>query len=149
MTERQFTISTERVRQHVADYILTLGPQPVMEVIVRKYEKTRSLPQNSRYWASITELLNQLNQTVETVSEHTGYSPLEVKRLIAKELPPEQVAILFCSRPELAHDVMKTICNVPTSTRLNTKQFMQFEDRMIQTVIEIKGQILEFERVAA
>ena len=119
-----------------------------MEIIIRPFQKTRSLSQNSRYWASLTEYLNQIHQTIQIVSDESGYTPLEVKRLIADDLKPEQVAILFARTPEVAHDVIKEICNVPTSVRLGTKRFMEFEEQMERTIAEIAGQIEVFKTVA-
>ena len=125
------------------------GVPAVFEVLIRPYEKTRTLPQNSRYWSSLTEYLNQMNQTVHAMANETGYTPIEVKRLIAAEMPPEHVAILFARKPETAHDVMKEIHGIPTSTRLGTKPFMQFEERMIQTIADIVGAVNAFSRRAA
>lgn len=116
----------------------------IYEMILRPFEKTRTNPQNSRYWASLTEYLMQMNQTVHAVANETGYTPLEIKRLIAKEMPPEHIAILFTSKPEVAHDVLKEICGVPTSTRLGTKKFMLFEERMVQAIAEVVGQVNAF-----
>jgi hypothetical protein len=125
------------------------GMPTLYEMILRPFEKTRSLPQNSRYWASLTEYLNQMNQTVHVIANETGYSALEVKRLIAAEMPAEHIAILFARKPEAAHEVLKVIHNIPTSTRLGTKKFMLFEERMIQTIAEIAGQVNAFARRAA
>lgn len=121
----------------------------VFQLIIRPYEKTRTLPQNKRYWSSLTEYLNQMQQTVQAVASETGYTALEVKRLIAAEMPIEHAAILFARKPEVAHEVLKEICDVPTSTRLGTKKFMAFEERMIQTIAEISGQVNAFARKAA
>jgi len=120
-----------------------------VEVIIRPHEKIRSLPQNSRYWATLTELLNRIQRAVHVVSEFTGYSPLEVKRLLAADMPAEYSAILFCPKPEPAHEVMKEICGIPTSTRLGTKKFMAFEERMEQVMADIEGYVNAFERKAA
>ena len=114
------------------------------EIILRPYERTRTLPQNSRYWASLTEYLKQINQTVHALANETGYTPLEMKRLIAAEMPSEHIAILFARKPEVAHEVLKEICDVPTSTRLGTKKFMAFEERMVQAIAEIAGQVNAF-----
>ncbi len=118
-----------------------------LRVTVEDYEKIRSLPQNSRYWATLTELLREIAKTVTAVSEHSGYSPREVKKLMASTLTPEQTGILFARKPELAHEVVKQICDVPTSTRLGTKKFMEFEERMIQEIATISGEVAAFKRL--
>lgn len=146
---KHFILRTDREKQAAAEYLLNLPAKPLQEVVVRDYEKTRTLPQNSRYWATLTELLEQTAAVVQEVSNETGYTPLEVKRLIAKDMAAEHVAILFARKTEVAHDVIKEICNVPTSTRLGTKKFMQFEDRMVQAVAEIQGEVNAFARRAA
>lgn len=121
----------------------------VFELSIRPYQKTRSTPQNSRFWASLTEYLRHMNQTVQAIASETGHTPLEIKRLIAQEMQPEQVAILFARKPEVAHEVLKAIHDIPTSTRLNTKQFMVYEQRMEQTIAEIAGIVNAFSRKAA
>ena len=122
----------------------------IWELILRPWEKTRTLNQNARYWATLTEMLRQMHHTIHAVANETGYSAIEVKRLIARDMPqPEYIAILFCSKPEPAHEVLKQICDVPTSTRLGTKKFMLFEERMIETLSEIAGIVNAFARRAA
>lgn len=119
------------------------------EMILRPFTKIRTLPQNSRFWASLTEYLRQMNQTVQAIANESGHTVLEIKRLIAREMEPEQVAILFARKPEVAHEVLKAILDIPTSTRLNTKQFMAYEGRMEQTIAEIAGIVNAFARRAA
>ncbi len=120
-----------------------------LTVRITEYAPTRTTPQNSRYWATLTEFLRLLHQTVQTVADNTGYSPLEVKRLIAADLLPEQVAILYARTPEVAHDVIKEICGIPTSTRLGTKKFSEFDERMTAVVSEIAGIVQAFSDKAA
>lgn len=147
---KHFILRDDRIKHAAAEYILNLQPGgPLQEVVVREHQRTRTLPQNSRYWATLTECLEQTASIVEQISNETGYTPLEVKRLIAQEMEAEHVAILFARTAEVAHDVIKDICNVPTSTRLNTKKFMQFEDHMILTITVIQGEVNAFARRAA
>ena len=150
--ESHFILRDDAIWQNAVNLLRVLEPShyqgEMMEVIIRPFQKTRSLPQNSRYWASLTEYLNQIHQTIQIISDESGYTPLEVKRLIADDLKPEQVAILFARTPEVAHDVIKEICNVPTSARLGTKRFMLFEEQMERTIAEIAGQIEVFKTVA-
>ena len=96
------------------------------------------------YWASLTESLRQINQTVNYLANESGHSPLEIKRIIAQELEPEYIAVLFSRTPEAAHDILKEVCNVPTSTRLGTRKFIKFQERMETMIAEIAGQINTF-----
>lgn len=114
------------------------------QVDIKPYERTRSIPQNARYWASLTQYLKEIDATIKLISEQTGYTVLEIKQLIGRELPLEQAVILFAKSPEIAHDVLKEIHGIPTSTRLGTKEFMQYEERMEQTIAEIVGVISDF-----
>jgi hypothetical protein len=72
-----------------------------------------------------------------------------VRRIVAKELQPEQVAILYAGTPEAVHDILKTINGIPTSTRLGTKKFAEYEERMVQTIAEVVGAVRAVARVAA
>ena len=129
--ERKFILHDEGHFRRLNDCIAWIKTDPnVWEVIVRPHEKPRSGPQNSRYWASLTQYLKEIDHAIKRISDSTGYTPLEVKRLIAKEMPPEYIAILFAKSPETAHDVLKEICGIPSSTRLGTKKFMDFETVM-------------------
>ncbi len=143
-----FILRTDAHKAHCLETIANLSPGKVWEVEVREYTKSRTLPQNSRYWASLTQCLKEIADTANRVSDATGYTPLEVKRLIAKEMEPEYIAILYARSPEVAHDVIKAICNVPTSVRLGTKEFSKFDETMERTIAEIVGQIQAFERMA-
>ena len=130
-------IQNDTQRQNAINAILKL-PYPY-ELGVSK--KLRTDGQNRRYWASLEEYLDQIKQAIDRVVDHTGYTPLEVRRLVAKELQPEQIAILFSLRKEVAHDVLKIIAGIPTSTRLNTKEFGKFEEQVMGIMIDIVGEV--------
>ena len=129
-------ITTDAQRANAINAILKL-PYPY-EIGVA--HKLRSLGQNARYWASLEEMLDQVQQAVNKVTEG-GYNQLEARRLIAKDLEPEQVAILYSPNKEVAHSVLKMINWVPSTTRLGTKEFMQYEEVMFKTMSEIVGEI--------
>ena len=150
MTEQRYVLHNRNAWQVCFDaFVSTRDAEQVYEVIIRPHEKTRTVPQNSRYWVALTELLKHLNAVVESVSKQTGYTPLEVKRLIAGNMPLEHVAILFARTPEVAHEVLKTICGIPTSTRLGTKEFSQFDEQMARVMAEIEGEVNAFQAEAA
>ena len=132
------------------DHVMELrNMEKPWQVELREYVRTRTTGQNSRYWATLTEEMRQLGEEIASIARHTGYSPLEVRRLVATTLEPEQIAILYAHTPEAVHDILKTIHGIPTSTRLGTKDFMAFEERMIATVAEVVGAVKATEREAA
>lgn len=137
-----YRLINPRVAANCAEHILNDVPHDGSHMVeVRKALRTRTTGQNARFWATLTEELRNLSAGISEVSEHTGYTPLEVRRIIAKELQPEQVAILYASTPEAVHDILKVINGIQTSTRLGTKQFMQYEERMLQTIAEVVGAV--------
>jgi len=147
---KTYRLINAKVAANCAEFILNDVPHDGShQVEVRKAVRTRTDGQNSRYWATLTEELRNVSAGIKEVSEHTGYSPLEVRRIIAKELQPEQVAILYASTPEAVHDILKTINGIKTSTRLGTKEFMQYEERMLQTIAEVVGAVRAVVRAAA
>jgi len=121
--------------------LLNLEGNLPMVLTLTAGKKIRSDKQNQRYWCDIKYFLDEINSTISSVAEHTGYSPLEVKRLLAASLEPEQVGILYARKSDVIHDVLKQICNIPTSTRLGTKDFMRYEGILEQTISEIIGSI--------
>lgn len=149
MKDQTYVIRTKDLRAEAAKSVLAITGDPLMEVCIRPHTRIRSTNQNARYWASLDEELRQLAHEVALICEHTGYSDLETRRLIAKELQPEQAALLFARTSEAAHDILKTIHGIDTSTRLGTKKFMEFEERMIATVAEVVGAARALYRSAA
>jgi hypothetical protein len=148
--EKEFTVEGAQTWATLGAFLRSLKDGGGKWVVsIKRWEKLRTLSQNSRYWASLGEYMKQIKAVVETVSAETGYSPLEVRRLIADELPAEQVGILFAQKPETAHDILKAIVGCPTTTRLGTKEFIQFEERMEQQIAEIAGTVNAFARRAA
>lgn len=138
---KQRSLETKEDLQKAAADLLNLEHSLPLVITLTEGKKIRSNNQNARYWANINYFLTEINNTITSVSEHTGYTELEVKRLLAKELEPEQVGILYARKPDVIHDVLKQICNIPTSTRLGTKDFMKFEDILEKTIAEIIGSI--------
>lgn len=142
MTEQSFILRSPAIRGRATAVISTLPLKPVlMEVVIRPFEKTRSLGQNSRYWVSLSEYLRQMNALVNQIASDTGHSPLEIKREAAAGLPIEYGIILFAKKPEVAHEVLKDVCNIPTSTRLGTKKFIEYEERMLAVMGDILGHV--------
>jgi len=141
MNEQHYIIRSLEIRKDVAKAVMAIRSEPLMEVIIKPYEKIRTEGQNARYWATLTEELRNMNATIMEMSKHTGYTPLEVRRLVSHRIQPEYAALLFVRDEESAHDILKMIHDIPTSTRLGTKAFMEFEERMLQTAAEVTGAV--------
>jgi hypothetical protein len=149
-TTNSYRLTDDRAAAKVVERILNDVPHDGRFMVeIREAIRTRSTGQNSRFWATLTEELRQLSAGIAEIAAHTGYTPLEVRRIVAKELQPEQVAILYAGTPEAVHDILKTINGIPTSTRLGTKKFMEYEERMVQTIAEVVGAVQAVARVAA
>ena len=133
------------IRDNCIAFIKSCGNTKAWKVTIEEYEKTRTTIRNAHYWANLTDLIEDIRKAVERIAEYTGHSPLEVKREIAKGMTPEDIALLFTKNPEGAHDVLKEIAGIPTSTKLGTRKFIAFEDRMIQIMSDIAGHVQAFE----
>ncbi len=115
-------------------------------VTITSGKKIRSTAANARHWANIEDFMNQINEAVEKVSEYTGYTPLETKKVISLSLPSEHIEILYARSKEAVHLGLKHICNIPTSTRLGTAEFSKFDDILEATIAEIIGEINDLSR---
>jgi len=144
-----FRLSSDRIASNCAEAVLNAPHDGSVEVEIREHVRLRTTGQNSRYWATLTECLRQIGQDITEMAEHTGYSPLEIRRLVAATLEPEMVALLYTHTPEAAHDILKLIHGIKTSTRLGTKKFMEFEERMTQTITNVVGEVRNFARMVA
>ena len=142
---KHFILNGEFQRHTAAEYILNLPDAPVLEVVVREYTKPRTESQNSRYWATLTDGLRNISTIVAALSDRAGYTPLEVRRIIAGDIKePERAAMMFVMKPEAAHEILKMIVGIPTSTKLGTKKFAEFHDQMEMEMAEIVGEVNAF-----
>lgn len=135
------TATEQKDLDESADIIKGLGAYLPLVITITEGKRIRTDGQNRRYWSNLSNLLQEIRQAISQVSEHTGYSEFEVRKLVADELPIEQAAILFVRTPEAAHEILKMLVGIPTSTRLGTKAFSKFEMRLEQTMMEIIGNI--------
>jgi len=110
-------------------------------------KKLRSNAQNARYWDGLQWHIDEVNAAIGRISDHTGHTPLEIRKLIATGMSPEHTIMLFSLKKEAIHDTLKLICDVPTSTRLGTKKFMEFEGVMEQQMAEVLGEVKGFLRI--
>lgn len=123
------------------------------EVIIQPHEPTRTLGQNSNYWCALREYLRELNDIVNRMVSHTGNDAMDIKRELARRLQPEYAGIVFARNEDIAHEFIKLICNIPTSTNLKRKRkeggdFPEFREKMAATMNEIIGEAMALENYA-
>lgn len=141
---KQRTITNEQqLRQASADLLKLGGNLPVV-ITVTEGSRIRTNSQNAKYWAEVQYFMQEIESMISTAADESGYTSLELKRIVAEDLPIEQAAILFVRKPEAVHDILKGICGIPTSTKLGTKAFMKFENVLSQTMMEIIGNIRKY-----
>ena len=145
---KQRSIETQEQLEHAASDLLKLAGNMPFVITITAGTRIRTSPQNKMYWSELQFFMNEISQAVSNVAEHTGYSELEVKRLISNDMEPEQAAILFVRSKEAVHEVLKMIVGIPTSTKLGTKDFNKFTERLAQVMSEILGIVNMFERKA-
>lgn len=145
MTERRIILRNEEACHTAMRAMLNAVETGPHEVEIRPFQELRTLGANSRYWATLGEYLTQIQTLIMSVADQTGHTPMEIRRLIAKELAPEHAALLFVNQAEAAHAVIKMIHGIPTSTRLTKKNFADFTDRMEAAMGEVIGTINAFE----
>lgn len=146
---KQRTITTAEQLNDAANSLRLLGGRLPIVVTVTEGTKTRTGGQNRRYWADMDFFLEQIDEAIEQFAEQAGYTNFEARRVVAEFLEPQHAAILFVRKKEAAHEILKMICNIPTSTRLGTKSFQKFERVLEQTMAEILGSINSVVRQAA
>lgn len=140
---KQRTITTAEQLNDAANSLRLLGGRLPIIVTVTEGTEIRSDGQNKRYWADMQYFLEQIDEAVERLTDNYGYTNIEVRREIAREMqkeyPPEYSMVLFARTKEVAHEIMKMICNIPTSTRLGTKEFQKFDTIRERTMVELLG----------
>ena len=80
------------------------------DVSIREHKDSRSIQQNKRYWALITELGSFLGYNTEEMHAMMAYKYLSYKN----ELLGDEVVV------------------VPSTTKLNIKQFAEYYDKVCQ-----------------
>ena len=110
-------------------------------ITITEGTKIRSNSQNARHWADITHFMEDIANYIEETATFYGNTDIEMRRIVAEGMPVEHAVILFARKPEVVHEVLKSICNIPTSTRLGTKEFSKFDDILAKTMMEILSEI--------
>lgn len=72
-----------RHRAHFDAQVARLDERWILEISVRRLRATRSIQQNRFYWGVV----------VESLSEHTGYTPDEVHELLKQRFIPKKLAL--------------------------------------------------------
>jgi hypothetical protein len=142
---KQRTITNQDQLRKASHDLLNISQFPFV-ITVTEGSRTRSSGQNAKYWAELTFFMEQINESISHAAESSGYTDIELRRILADQLPIEQALILYARKKEVIHEVLKDIVNIPTSTRLGTKDFMKFEGRLEQVMSEILGNIRGFLR---
>ena len=143
---KQRTITTQEQLEKAILALKGLSDRLPIVITVTEGTKTRTSAQNARYWAEVQYFMSELNEILAQAAEESGYTQIEMRRLVAEQLPVEQAVILYARKKEVVHDVLKDICGIPTSTRLGTKEFSRFDEVLAQTMSEIIGNIRGFLR---
>ena len=78
--EKHFILHDTHIRDRALHFISIMPLEPLVEVSIKPFEKLRTITRNNMYWASLTESLRQINQTVNYLANESGHSPLEIKR---------------------------------------------------------------------
>jgi hypothetical protein len=138
---KQRSILSQKDLEKAASDILRLSGNLPLVITITEGTKTRTNGQNARYWAEVQFFMGQISEAIDSKADETGHSNIEIRRMLAEQLPIEQALILFAKKAEVIHEILKDIMGIPTSTRLGTKEFMKFEDRLSQVMSEIIGNI--------
>ena len=102
-------------------------------------KKQRSNAQNAKYWAGLQYHIDEVSAAIAKISDKTGYTPLEVRRIVAASATPEHALMIYSIKKESIHEALKLICDIPTSVKLGTKKFMEFETIMEAQMADVLG----------
>lgn len=138
---KQRTLQTAAdLRKASADILGLEGHLPVV-ITVTQGKRIRSDRQNSKYWATLNDHLQNISNWVQQLADETGHTSMEIRHFVASQLSPEYAAIVYAFTDDSAHKVMKIIQGKESSRKLGTKEFMDFEQRMDQIMSEIVGEV--------
>lgn len=88
----------------------SLDPTKFYDVSIKEHKSSRSIQQNKRYWALITELGSFLGYNTEEMHQMMAYKYLSYKN----ELMGEEVVV------------------VPSTSKLKIKEFAEYYDKVAQ-----------------
>lgn len=128
----RFVGKVERGKLYVADreqfdrYLTSL--QGMVEVVVKKWRKNRSLDQNAWYWGVILRL----------IADHTGYDSNELHEIYK---------IRFLESREVDFEGTRYHI-IKTTTKLSTVEFGEYLEKVIQHAAELEIVIPPPQKVA-
>ena len=108
--------------------------------------KKESEAQRSRYFALVDDWLDEVRKYINAASDSSGYTPFEVQEIISRELPFPQSGLMASLDKRTAHNIVKTVCGIPTSVGVGTKQFKKLETIMDATFAEILADVVNITR---
>ena len=88
----------------------SLDPTKFYDVSIREHKDSRSIQQNKRYWALITEISSYLGYTTDEIHSMLAYKFLSYK----EDMLGDEVVI------------------VPSTTKLKIKEFNEYYDKVEQ-----------------
>lgn len=103
-------------RQAFLNFCNSMPRSTAVAVVVKRYERIRSLPQNKYYWAVIVAML----------AEHCGYDRQEMH---------ESLKAQFLS----FHDPDTGLLRIGSTTRLSTIKFIAYNERIKRWAAEFFG----------
>jgi len=102
-------------------------------------KKLRSNSQNAMWWSSLQFHIDEISQKISQASDKTGYTPLEIRKLIASQATSEQTLMIYALKKESLHDALKLICGIESSVKLGTKKFSEFHGIMEMEMANVLG----------
>lgn len=115
-----FILRNDAVKQNLIKVVAGMVPSGVKEVIIRDHKTKRSLQQNAYYWT-----------VVEILAEYSGYDKEDMHR---------DLAIRFLGPEEFSVSGVK-YHGAKSTTKLNTKEFSDYLDKVIATAQSLELQI--------
>jgi len=139
---RRFVIRDPSVAEKaVAAVLAAASEEEPHDVVISPHVDLRTTPQNALYWSALNDRLAEVGRLVGMVADNSGHSNLEARRALAHGLPGEVAALLFVHSGEAAHEILKLIHGIPTTTKLSKRTFTEFYDRMETTFADLVGHI--------
>jgi hypothetical protein len=137
------TLRTEQDKQQAAKDLQAIPADRLpLYLTLSQGKGQRSSAANARYWANIEFFMQEINNEINVIADNLGYTNMEARRVIAEKMDNvEHALILYARSKEVVHEVLKQICNIPTSTRLGTKEFNKFSDQLDLAMSQILGEV--------
>lgn len=106
--KRRFQVRSVEIRQRAAEFVASLPVEPVYEVVVREYRKSRTLEQNALFHALIGDIANEMGE-----DDHES-----VKYMVKKDILGFERRTILGQEYEI----------VMSTTKLNTKEMAHLID---------------------